>query len=173
MTTLVEGSLTFEFPDEYKASRYDGWAFYRNQFQRVAGGSKAVDFLCIDGTHTWLIEVKDHSCHPRTKPSKLHDEVAVKVRDTLAGIAAAQANANESGERKSARNSLGSRSWRVVLHLEQARGPSKLRPKIIDLANLRMKLRQAVRSIDPHPMVVAIGTGEVPWTAHWNDALDR
>lgn len=171
MTTLVEGDLAFEFPSDCKASHYDKWAFYRKQFQQVAGGSKAVDFLCIDRSCTWLIEVKDYSLHPRTKPSELHEEVAIKVRDTLAGLAAAQANANEESEREIARTSL-SRPWRVVLHLEQPREQSKLRPKSIDPANLSMKLRQAVGPIDSRPKVVDTTHGTVPWKAYRQGAAD-
>ena len=92
MTCLTEGNLEFRFQSD--AAHYDEWAFYRNQFQRVAGGSKAIDFICLAGRGTWLIEVKDYRVHPRTKPSCLCDEVAIKVRDTLAGIAAARCNAN-------------------------------------------------------------------------------
>ena len=48
--------------------------------------------------HQWcqtcLIEVKDYRFHPRTKPIPLCDEVALKVRDTLAGLAAARVNVN-------------------------------------------------------------------------------
>lgn len=170
MTTLVEGDLTFEFPAECKASRYDSWAFYRRHFNRIAGGSKAVDFLCMDGSRTWLIEVKDHSIHPRTKPSELHEDVVVKVRDTLAGLAAAQANANDQTEREIARYALG-KPWRVVLHLEQPTVPSKLRPKVTDPATLQMKLRQAVRAIDPHAKVVSATAGTVvPWTTYRSGA---
>ena len=119
----------------------------------------------MDGAHTWLIEVKDYSRHPRTKPSELHDEVAVKVRDTQAGLAAAQFKADDASEQEAARNSLG-RPWRVVLHLQQPKVPSKLRPSIIDLATLQMKLRQAVRSIDPRAKVIDATRGtEVPWAA--------
>ena len=160
MTTLQEGDVEFEFHEGCQASHYDRWAFFRNQFSHLTG-TKAVDFLCINHCYTWLIEVKDYRHHPRTKPSELHEEVATKVRDTLAGLAAARANAVDPAERKMARKALTKR-WRVALHLEQPGRPSKLRPKIIDPANLKMKLRQVVRPIDPHPEVNAVA-GRVPW----------
>ena len=161
MTVLTEGRLCFEFPADCLASKYDEWAFYRNQFQRVAG-SKAVDFLCIDAEAAWLIEVKDYRHEPRTKPSKLHDEVAAKVRDTLAGLAAAHAN-DVSPDGETVRKALSKRRWRVVLHLQQSRHKSRLRPKVIDPASLRMKLRKAMRAVDPHPMVVDDDGPRVPW----------
>ena len=147
MTTLREGDVEFEFDEGCEASHYDKWAFFRNQFGRLAGGSKAVDFLCINDRYTWLIEVKNYRYHGRTKPSELHEEVATKVRDTLAGLAAARANAVDP-ERKTARRALSKR-WRVALHLEQPNRPSKLRPKIIDPATLKMKLRQAAKRLGP------------------------
>ena len=47
MTEIHEGDLEFTFPDHCEADKYDEWSFYRNQFNSVAGGSKAVDILCV------------------------------------------------------------------------------------------------------------------------------
>ena len=91
--TLTEGALRFSFGVSCTVVQYESWAFYQNQFQRISG-TKAVDFLCINGGQTCLIEVKDYRFHPRTKPISLCDEVALKVRDTLAGLAAARVNAS-------------------------------------------------------------------------------
>ena len=89
MTEIEEGDLKFSFPDHCQADKYDEWSFYRNQFQSVAGGSKAVDILCLSDDATWLIEIKDYRKNPRLKLIDIGDEVAGKVRDTLAGLAAA------------------------------------------------------------------------------------
>src|SRR5690554_4434345 len=97
-TTLTEQQLAFTFADGVEPSQYDEWAFYRNQFNAVCGGTKAVDFVCLDGDQLWLIEVKDYRRHRRTKLVDLGDEVAAKVRDTLAGLLAASCNANEAEE---------------------------------------------------------------------------
>ena len=43
MTNISEEGVTFCFPDNCEAGKYDDWAFYRNQYQSVAGGSKAID----------------------------------------------------------------------------------------------------------------------------------
>jgi len=42
---IQEGCLLFKFPDDTIASKYDEWAFYRNQFNNVCGGTKAIDIL--------------------------------------------------------------------------------------------------------------------------------
>ena len=65
MTCLTEGNLQSQFPPGDVAEHYDEWAFYRNQFQSVAGGSKAVDFVFVDDTEKWLIEVKDYRIQRR------------------------------------------------------------------------------------------------------------
>lgn len=161
MTTLTEGDLAFAFPEDWEASQYDEWAFYRNQFQRVVA-SKAVDFVCVAEKSTWLIEVKDYRSHRRTKASALHDEVAAKVRDTLAGLAATAANASDAAEKQVARRALAKRRWRVVLHLRQGRVATRLKPKAIDSAMVQAKLRRAVKAIDPHPRVVE-GDAGLPW----------
>ncbi|MCY4460672.1 MAG: hypothetical protein OXC26_09815 [Albidovulum sp.] len=55
MTTIAEEALTFSFSDSCQASKYDDWSFYRNQFQPVANGCKAIDILCVEGNVSWLI----------------------------------------------------------------------------------------------------------------------
>ena len=100
MPTLQEGGLRFDFPDdESDVVRYDGSSFYRQQFQRVCGGAKAVDFIVVEQERTWLIEVKDYRRSPRTKTVDISDEVAAKVRDTLAGLAACRCNSGDAEER--------------------------------------------------------------------------
>ena len=167
MTKIEEGDLRFSFPERCEAGRYDEWAFYRNQFQSVAGGSKAVDILCVADDAAWLIEVKDYRQHPRTKPSDLGDELAGKVRDTLAGLAAASANADCQEERTLAKRALERRRWRVVLHLEQPRVGPPVFPKAVNPASVLAKmLGRKLKAVDPHPMVLDRETrrSDIPWT---------
>ncbi len=174
MTLVTEGALTFSFPDRCEVSKYDRWSFYRNQFHSVAGGSKAVDILCIDDDAAWLIEVTDYRQWQQTEPKPnlidLGDEVASKVRDTLAGLAAANATANDECERKIARRALARRRWRVALHLEQPKLPSRLWPQPFNPADVTSKLRSksSLKSIDAHPVVLDLHTPwlGVPWTVH-------
>lgn len=154
MTILMEGALTFSFDGSCQATKYDAWSFYRNQFMKTCGGAKAIDFLCMSEGISWLIEVKDYRAHARTKPIDLAQEVAEKVRDTLAGLAAAKTNANDLDEKGMAQSALGAQHWRVVLHLEQPAKRSRLHPQTIDPANITLKLRQALKAIDPHACVV-------------------
>lgn len=167
MTAISEGAFTFNFPAGCQASKYDDWSFYRNQFQAFGNGSKAIDFLCTEGDTSWLIEVKDYRQHPRTKAIDVADELAIKVRDTLAGLASAAKAANEALERQHARQALARRRWRVVLHLEQPATISKLRPKPIDEAALLLKLRtKQFKAVDPHPIICDRSNlpHSVPWT---------
>ena len=155
MTNIMEGDLTFSFPDRCQASKYDDWSFYREQFQAVAGGSKAVDILCVKGDASWLIEIKDYWQHNRTKPSDIADELAIKVRDTLAGLAAvAKEVKNYPDQCELARKALANGKWRVVLHLEQPATVSRLRPSPIDPATVMQKLRtKKLKAIDAHPII--------------------
>ena len=94
MTTISDGKLAHTFPAGWKATKYDDWAFYRNRFVNSCGGNKAVDFLAHSPQDRtlWLIELKDYRQFPRTKDGTLElwDEVALKARDTLAGLFAAK-----------------------------------------------------------------------------------
>ena len=166
MTEIKEGDLAFTFPDHCVADKYDEWSFYRNQFQSVAGGSKAVDILCVSDDAAWLIEIKDYRRHPRTKLINIDDELASKVRDTLAGLAAASANANSHDEGALARPALKARRWRVALHLEQPNARSRLRPEPFDVANVLSRIRKKVKAIDPHPLILdrEANRPDVPWT---------
>ena len=165
-TTLTEQQLVFTFADGVDPSQYDEWAFYRNQFNAVCGGTKAVDFVCLDGDQLWLIEVKDYRRHRRTKLVDLGDEVAAKVRDTLAGLVAASCNANQAEEQRMARQAVRRSRLRVVLHLEQPRNPSKLFPRAVDPDDVLLKLKQRLKAVDSHPKVVDQSNlvAEMPWT---------
>ena len=166
MPSLTEGQLIFQFPDDWKATKLDDWSFYRNQFQSVCGGAKAVDLVAVEPrTCFWKIEVKDYRRHRRTKTIDLAEEVAVKVRDSLAALVAARANANDRDERELAAAALRCRRLRVVLHLEQPAKQSKLFPRAIDPAAVQQRLKQLIKAIDPHPLVLETGRlGEVAWT---------
>ena len=166
MPTLQEGNLTFAFLPHWHASKFDGWSFYRNQFQNVCGGTKAIDILAVNpAICCWIIEVKDYRQHPRTKVIDLAEEVAIKVRDSLAGLAAAQYCANAANEKTFAQGALRCSGVRVVLHLEQPPKHSKLFPRAINLADVLQRLKQLIRPIDPHPFVVEkTAMRGLPWS---------
>jgi hypothetical protein len=155
MTSITEGGLTFDFPVEWEVSKLDEWSFYRNQFQSVCNGTKAIDIMAVEPDHAcvWLVEIKDYRRRVREKTTNVADEIARKVRDSLALVAVANVNANNDDEKARAGRALRSRKIRVVLHLEQTSTPSKLYPRKIDLANTQQKLRQLVRAIDPHALL--------------------
>lgn len=118
---LSEGRLKFHFPDNANVGRYDDWSFYRNQFNKCCEGTKAIDFVFVEDGVTWLIEVKDYRTQRRTKAINLASEVAIKVRDTLAGLAAAQCNANKMEEKQQARKALRSNPYSGCLTSGTAR----------------------------------------------------
>lgn len=171
MPSLSEGQLTFNFPDNWRASKYDEWSFYRNQFQRVSD-AKAVDILAIDpGGCVWTIEIKDYRQHQRTKTIDLATEIAEKVRDSLAALVAARLNANDAEEKAMAVSALRCRGLRVVIHLEQPIKHSKLFPRAIDPADVKQRLKQLIKAIDPHPLVVEMSRmGNIIWSVR---ELDR
>lgn len=163
---MTEGMLNFIFAHGAVASKYDGWSFYRNQFQQKCGkDNKAVDLLCILQDTAWLIEVRDYRLHPRRKAVDLAEEIAIKVRDTLAGLVAARFRANEQEERTFAENVLKANSLRVVFHIEQPTKTSRLRPLAIEPDKLKMRLRGLLKAIDPHPIVIDKNrrNSSVPW----------
>ncbi len=151
--TLVEGCLRFEFINVEFAVKYDDWQHYRKTFMKACGGAKAIDFVVVKGTEIWLIEVKDYRQHRRNKQIDLWEEIALKVRDTLAGLVSARFIGDVDGEKNMAKAALKKRKLRVALHLEQARKHSKLFPILFNPANVKLKLKQIVRFADAHPCV--------------------
>lgn len=163
---ITEDRLTFTFPAGAMAGKYDDWTHYRRQFNAAFGGAKAIDLLYVEDRAGWLIEIKDYRRHTRTKPTDLADEIAHKVRDTLAGLVSAQCHAADAEERQFARKLLRCRQLRVVLHLEQPPKHSRLRPRAIDPAAVQTRLRVLLKAIDPHACVVDQHTlkAEMSWT---------
>ena len=166
MTVVAIDGLNFTFPADWLPGKPDDWVFYRTQFSRMRNGIKATDVVVVDVSDTaWLIEVKDYRQHARTKPSCLAEEVAAKVFDTLAMMLPAGLNAGESSEKALARKVCRASGLRVVLHLEQPAKHSRLRPRAIDPAALKMKLKSLVKPIDAHPLVVECAhMGGLAWS---------
>jgi hypothetical protein len=153
MTVHHVDGLVFDFPSSWQASKYDEWSFYRNQFLRIRPGIKAVDLIALSPDTVWMIEVKDYRVHPRTKTVDIHQEFAEKVIHTLSALLPAKANANDVSERSFAAKALSLSQLRLVLHLEQPAKHSKLFPRAINPENVRLKLKQVLKAIDPHPFV--------------------
>ena len=165
MPSLTEDKLRFDFPGGWEATQYDNWAFYRNQFQDSCYGNKAVDFLAYQPHEDplWLIEVKDYRMHRRTKPIPIWEEMALKARDTLAGIVATHANGSDP-ERSWAGRSLRKPKLRFILHLEQPAKHSALFPRALEPAKIQEKIRQLIKQIDPHARVTELNNmNHVPW----------
>jgi hypothetical protein len=170
--TIIEKKLRFTFPADCLVTKYDEWSYYRKQYQRTCDSSKAVDMVCITPhpQTLWLVEVKDYRIYRRTKVIDLGDEVAFKVRDTLAGLFAARVNANDDAERQFAGRAAQTEKIRIVLHLEQPLKHSKLFPRAIHPANIVQKLKQRLKAVDPHPKLVdhRTMTPDIIWTVEEN-----
>jgi len=164
MPALDIDGLIFTFPNPWSVTKYDEWSFYRNQFSRQGGGIKAVDAIALDPNGTaYLIEVKDYR-HPETeKPSQLPAAIAGKVLHTLSAMLPAKLLATDPGEASLAGDVLTCASLRIVAHIEQ---PQRHRG-VVDPADLRQKLRELLRAVDPHVKVVSMTRMQaLPWTVH-------
>jgi hypothetical protein len=151
LPTLNVDGLEFAFPENWRASKYDEWSFYRDKFVKQQDGLKAVDLLALAPDRTaYLIEVKDYR-HPDTvKPSALHDAIANKVIHTLAALLPAKLLANDEQEKSLATSLLAARQLRVIAHIEQPGGKGQ----IVDPADLKQKLEKRLRAIDPNVKIV-------------------
>jgi hypothetical protein len=169
---FVELRLRFDFPDGWSICRPQDCSFYVRHFQGFAGGCKEVDFLAYDPASRilWLVEVKDYSTSGRAKSLAVEEEMAEKVRDVLALLPAAVRDNSAGSETNLSLAEFWQRARslsaiRVVLHFEIPRHPSKLFPVVMDMANLQMLLRRAVRAVDPRALVTdRANPAGTPWT---------
>lgn len=170
-TSHQEGRIGFQFPKGWQVVRPGKSAFYQRHFQHFCGRQKEMDFLLADPDGAlWMLEVKDYTTDARTKPQDLMDEVAVKVRDSLAMLAAASANDHTDPAKVGdlARFVLPLTQIRVVLHLENPVKPSRLFPGAKLAADPTQLLRTKLRSVDARALVVSThGPASVPWTSKW------
>ena len=155
---------TFVFDGDWSVTKYDEWAFHRNQMN--ATGAKAVDIVALDAEDVYLIEVKDYT-HPETERVPIADlplTVAQKARDTLAGLVAAQRRASRQEEASFAAGALRRPDLHVVLHVELPQGKGgRLRNPEGELATLRSSLRTRARGIDPHAVVTSHALPHAQW----------
>ena len=166
-TADVDG-MRLTMPAGWWVWKYDDSSFHRNQFQSLAGGSKAMDAVALasDGT-LWLIELKDYRINRRSKPSSVYEEVAAKARATLAGLCVARVKANDPQEQRWAQDASDCLQIRIALQLAQRGQPSKLFPHVVDPADARDKLRKVLRPVDPRALCavgdIATQNATLPW----------
>lgn len=165
MKTIAEQTLKFVFPDGWQAVKWDDTSFYRNHFQGFAD-SKSVDIVAFSpsSSELWLIEVKDYRNHRRSKREDIFDEIAKKVRDTLACLCLAKSKP-EIEVHEFAQQAVTKPNIRVVLHMEQIKLPFRQHSPVVKRDNARLKLKQAVKVVDPHALFCEMSSihPSCPW----------
>ena len=171
MTIIKEKRLTFTFPEDYRATKYDNWEHYeifqnscnlRNKIdtnekgkngidQSVDNdsGSSGVDIIALHESTLWLIEIKDYyqlEFEPNSqsideKLSDLPYLIARKIRDSLAGLVYAKFKAEKQEEKDFAHSALNCNEIKIVLHIEMPSSISKLSPSSLDIASLKVKFK--------------------------------
>jgi len=104
MTEIKEGNLKLTFGPSWKVLKYDAnGSFYKTLMENKMKPTKAVDFLCFDAISSnsacslLFLEAKDFSLAVprRTKFDAIPNVVALKARDTVAGIVGGALRAND------------------------------------------------------------------------------
>lgn len=91
MKTIKEQNVLFIFDDDWACEKWDDHDVYRDGIAKLQG-SQAVDFIGIRGENLYLIEVKDfrgHYIENKGKTSEWSNEIAWKIRDTIAAMVGA------------------------------------------------------------------------------------
>lgn len=166
-----EDRIRLEFPDGWKVLRPAKGAYYKRHFQTFAGGCKEMDFILFEPVSRvlWLLEVKDYKTNRRVKPQCVFEEIAEKVRDSLALLLASSVRDDPSicGVRSFMDVCAIPNEIKVVLHLEQPSKPSKMFPGVKIDADATQKLRAKVRAVDPRARVSSTSSTDMEWRAIW------
>ncbi len=135
MTVIQEGDLEFAFGSSWRVLKYDAnGSYYKTALENQVKPTKAVDFLCLrEGAPLLMLEVKDFSLGvPKQEEfDKVPMIVAIKARDTLAGIIGGSHNATDSSEKnafRTFRDRLSS-SPQVVFLFEDLATPNRRPPQ--------------------------------------------
>ena len=163
---IEEGRLRFEFDAQWQAAvKWDDSLAYRKGIGLLPG-TRAVDIVCRSKGRCVLIEVKDFRGHRiENKPrvaGELQQEVASKVRDSLAGIlGAARLNADGGYWRPYAKALVSNDDVYVVLWLEQdfappvGSGTQEQRWKA-HLSTMLNVLKQRLHWLTPNVLVTSV-----------------
>lgn len=163
MTTVFqEGSLQFSFDDQWNVIKYDKESDYREKIQKIAK-TEAVDFLGIRESELYFLEVKGFrdyriETQRRLTSGELVLEVAQKVRDTIAGVIAANRTSSEPQKWHSFTQHLSnpSRPIRVVLWLEyDLPAYQKARSKV-EASVHSQQLKKAVKWLTPYAFITGV-----------------
>ena len=159
--TFTEGEVHFVFVDNVDVIQYDTTSFYINHVQNIGNygelstGTKGVDFVAVLRNEAFFVEVKDYRQASKDTPSffNLPAIVAAKVRDTIAGVEIARRASQDHSEKAICYKISNSSLLRIILHIDQRRSHFATAPTIVDLGELRLKLRQCCRAIDSKAQV--------------------
>lgn len=182
----MEGALRFTFPvSGWEVIKYDDSKFYRNHLCKLAG-TKSVDFIASQRKKTLLfIEVKNFRMHDTTVNKRerasgaenLYTEVALKFRDTVAGLALAyKKNAQELAPFFAGMKHDSKIKWQVVFVLEKKPVDRKLSNKKRDQQNRANEFRRKIKNLTANVVsraevlsVKGVQSKHYPWSVAYDD----
>ena len=174
----VDGAV-FRFPDDWEASKFDEWSYFRSVMSRIVDplgrASHGCDVVALHDGDLWLIEAKDYSHPDAVPPSDLVAVVCEKVVDTLAGLHAGIRDPHP--ERGICERAVAAARLFVALRIDlpdAQPGRDKMRrgAAVRTMADYRQKLGKALRRVVNGKIHVVTGRERpavVPWTVRRAD----
>jgi hypothetical protein len=184
MRIIVEGRLVFEFGPRWQVEKYDEHPIFLNGIRglqrrtlcsekdchgevycqvcgkEAAAGTKAVDILGHHEDQLYFIEIKDFRGYRIENKRRLRDgdlafEVALKVRDTLAGLAGTL-DAGGAPRWHAWAAPVFKRRPKVVLWLEEEAGSDPFGVERQRASTLEDTLKKPLRWLNPHVSVKSL-----------------
>ncbi len=162
MTTIREASLEFNFGTLWEVCKYDeNGSYYKTLIEKKVKPTKAVDFLCLHRNFPLLmLEAKDFSLGvpEMEKFDKIPNSVAIKVRDTIAGIVG---GANQASDQEQSFFMDSYRKManppRVIYFFEDLASPSRPPERTANKRDVLLKeLKQHLRWLTREIVVVGL-----------------
>ena len=168
-----EGSLCFEFPDDWQIEKYDAWTFVKNDkdgqhlgFNGIKErGIRSVDFCAIDAeSNLWFVEVKDYRKSTKEYEDGFFTLICDKFLYSMSGLFAARYTAVKK-EKEFAEKCASTKKLKFVLHLELPEPKNKWDAAIIDVKDIQEKMEQKFTRIAPNPFLVSMKYPQnLPWS---------
>jgi len=165
---MKEGNLKFDFPTFFNVIKFDDSIYYRNHFEKIQQGIKAIDILAINNHENYMIEVKDYT-HPDTKPlnqTQLIESIIKKFIFSLSAIYPMSYISTVDEEQKIAKNFLENKILFLIFHIEIPPPRRNLRQSNYNLSNLQLTLRRKLFSITHKTNIKVVSKSNLnnlPW----------
>ena len=166
---IEEGDLKFNFSELFDVIKFDDSHYYRNHFEKIQQGIKAIDILALKENENYMIEVKDYR-HPDTAPLnqiQLVEDIIKKFIFSISAMYPMSYIVTQNQEQQIAKKFLENRILYLILHIEIPPQRRNLRQSNYNISNLQLELRRKLHAITNKTNIKVVSKDNLknlPWS---------